>query len=295
MSSRNQSLYRRLDELLPQLDKLLIENLQQEVAGKRSMFISRLIDHFYDGRSYQRPEVELAEEIASEVITLKDKLGEPLFEGATGIILAYTELKENRKSLYGEERTNFAKVQLAKLGVKSIENTPSESKTIGRLKTNDRISKPSKGRYFPTSTSELVSIMNKLSFNHSKYSQRIDLSFINPDVDGDYGIKVAAFYPSDELIIFSFTEDFPQVRAKILINTSLHEFSCIDKEVTGTWNRQKSISYRAYLSEQNQLILTRRERSAKAAKYRSTDKFSSRCSPKGIRTDEVVLKRIEIS
>lgn len=49
MSSRNQSLYRQLDELLPQLDKLLIESLQQEAVGKRSIFISRLIDNFYDG------------------------------------------------------------------------------------------------------------------------------------------------------------------------------------------------------------------------------------------------------
>ena len=71
MSSRNQSLYRRLDELLPELDKLLIESLQQEVVGKRSIFISRLIDHFYDGRIYQRPEVEHVEDIASEVISAK--------------------------------------------------------------------------------------------------------------------------------------------------------------------------------------------------------------------------------
>jgi len=294
MSSRNQSLYRRLDELLPQLDKLLIESLQQEAVGKRSTFISRLIDHFYDGRIYQRPDVEHAEDIASEVISLKEKLGEPLLEGATGIILCYAELKKDRKHLYGEERTNFAKVQLLKLVGENTEDTPTEAKSVSRSKTNDKISKPSKGRYFPVSTSEVISLMNELSFKHSEYSKRVDLSFINPDADGDYGLKIATFYPFDELIIFSFPEEFSPVRAKALVVAGLREFSYIDKDAKVTWNRQKSISYRAYQSEQNQLVLTRRERAAKQAKYRSTDKFSSRCSPKSISTDEVVLKRIEV-
>lgn len=294
MSSRNLSLYRQLDDLQPQLDKLLIESLQQEAVGKRSTFISRLIDHFYDGRIYQRPEVEHAEDIANQVISLKEKLGEPLFEGATGIILSYAELKEKRKHLYGAERTNFAKVHLLKLGVENTGVTLSETKPANRSKTNDKISKPSKGRYFPLNTSEVIILMNELSFKHSEYSKRVDISFINPDSDGDYGTKIATFYPSDELIIFSFPNTFSQSRAKALVVAGLHEFSYIDKDEIVTWNRQKSTSYRAYLSEQNQLILTRRERAVKQAKYRSTDKFSSRCSPKSINTDEAVLKRIEV-
>jgi hypothetical protein len=254
------------------------------------MFISRIMDNLYEGRFYQRPEIEHAEDIANQVLKLKEKLGEPLDEGATGVILCYAELKEKRKRIYGIERANFAKQQLSKLGVENIE----EAKLSRRSKSDDRISQPSKGRFFPFNTTEVTRLLNELNFKHSEYSSRVDLSFINPDDVSEYGIKVAAFYPSDELIIFSFPESFPQSRSKALVVAALQAFSRIDKEVTPTWNRQKSTSYRTYLSELNRLVLTRRERAIKQAKYRSTDKFSSRCSPKGIRTAEVVLKELEV-
>ena len=294
MSSRNQSLYRQLDELQPQLDKLLIESLQQEAAGKRSMFISRIMDNVNEGRFYQRPDVEQAEDIASQVIRLREKLGEPIHEGTTGVILGYAELKEKRIHLHGEERAYFAKVQLSKLGLLNTEAIPPEVKPASRSKTSDKISKPSKDRFFPVSHSEAIDLVKEMNFKHSEYSQRLPVSFINADADGDHGTKIAAFYTSDELLIFSFPETFPRVRAKALVVAALREFSCIDKDATYIWNRQKSISYRAYFSELNQLILTRRERAIKQAKYRSTDKFTSRCSPKSVKTVETFLKQIEI-
>jgi hypothetical protein len=292
MMTRNTVLYRQLDDLQPQLEKLLVDILQQEAAGKLSLFISRLKGRGFDGRVYQRPEVEQIEDLANRVIGLKEKLGEPLEEGATGVILAYAELKGEWKSLYGQERSDFAMTQLQRLG-DNVAVAPS-TKSAKPSKPADNIAKPAKGRNFPLEIKEVVDLLHEMKFQHSQSVQRISVRFMNPDTETEFGTRIAALYPRDEIIIFSLPDDFPSTRAKALVNAAFKEFSEIDKDVIPVWNRQSSISYRTYF-DGNRLIVTRRERSAKAAKYRGGAKFSNAFKPKGIKTNETVLKEINVT
>lgn len=291
MMARNASLYNQLDELQAQLEKLIVDTLQQEAAGKHSMFITRLKGRGFDGRVYQRPEVEQIEDLANRVIGLKDKLGEPLEAGATGVILAYAEFKENWNSLYGQERSNFAKEQLQRLGV-DVTSAPS-TKPAKLSKPEDNIARPAKGRIFPLEMKEVVNLLQELKFQHSDRVKRISLRFMNADADSEFGIRIAALYPCDEIIIFSLEDDFPSERAKNLVFAAFEELSKIDKNVKPIWNRQNSISYRTYFDGRN-LVVTRRERTAKATKYRGGAKFTNAFKPKGINTDEVVLKEVEL-
>lgn len=294
MSSRNQSLYRQLDDLLPQLERILIESLIQEAGGKHSTFISRLMDNFFMGRRYEKPEVEEAEDIANNVLRLKETLGEPLEDGATGVVLRYAELKEKRIHLYGADRVSFAKARLSDLSVEHAASL-SESSLSRRSTNDDRISTPTKGRFFPVNSKEAIKLIKELDFKHSDFYQRIDLHLINPDANGAYGTKIATFYPSEVLILYSLPDGFPEARAKALTITAMRELSRIVKDVTFTWSRQKSTSYRAYLSDQNHLTLTQRKTSVTATKYRSeAGRFGHRFNAKGIKSDETVLSRIEV-
>lgn len=209
MTIRNQKLFKHLDELDNELKRNLIEELELEASGKRSMFISRLMGSLFDGKSHQRPAVKACEDLANKVISLKEKLKEPLSDGATGVIINYIHLKEKRLYLYGEDRSNFASSQLALLSTQQRATTPIiQSPRPGKNK--DNISKPAKGRYFPIAVSDALQLIQELAFHHSDYRQRVDISFINPTTRSNYGTRIAAFYPSDDIIIFSFEDDFPE-------------------------------------------------------------------------------------
>lgn len=293
MTIRNQKLYKQLDELDGELKKNLIDQLEREASGKSSMFISRLMSSLYDGKTYQGPDVKHIEDVANKVISLKEKLKEPLSDGATGVITKYMELKEKRLYLYGQDRTDFARSQLSILGIQQTATVAAIQSPRPR-KNRDNISKPAKGRYFPISVSDAVQLIQQLAFHHSDYRERIDLSFVNPETESSYGTRIAAFYPSDEIIIFSFEDSFPKGRASAHVVSVLKEFFELDSGTASRWNRQKSTSFRAYVNDKKEIIITRRERSAKLTKYRSGSKFSNAYKPKGIQTAETIIKQIEI-
>lgn len=58
--------------------------------------------------------------------------------------------------------------------------------------------------------------------------------------------------------------------------------------------RRISLSYRVYHMPQGGLIITKRVRKGTQAKYRGDGKFSNAFKPKGMRTDEQVIKSISL-
>jgi hypothetical protein len=162
------------------------------------------------------------------------------------------------------------------------------------LPNKDRISQPSKGRFFALSAGQLLSAVKTRSFKHSEYKKRIDIELRNPTSESDLGQQLAAFYPSEELILYSFPEDFGAERAKALTETVLDEFQRLDATSTASHSRKESTSFRVYLGMNNQLKVTRRVRLATLTKYRGGAKFSNAFKPKKVETSEEIIHSITV-
>jgi len=163
------------------------------------------------------------------------------------------------------------------------------------LANKDRLSRPSKGRYFPVPAAHILSTINQLEFKHSEFHRRIDLFLQNPDPIEEDVILIAAFYPSEALVSYSFSNEFLALRAQTILQACIREFRLIDKEVSATWRRKEVTSFRAYLSENNVLRITRRTRVATLAKYRGGAKFSNAFKPKRVATAEQPYREVAVT
>lgn len=163
------------------------------------------------------------------------------------------------------------------------------------LPNADKIAKPTKGRLFGLSASELLGIIRECGFQHSEFTKRIDIAMMNPEHKSQYGALLGSFGPGDFLALFSLPDYISSVRAKSLSAAVVLEFSAIDRNSTPQWNRQKRVSFRAYLGDMNQLIFTERHRSLKLGKYRGAAKFSNAFKPKSIRVKERVIRKVQVS
>ena len=76
------------------------------------------------------------------------------------------------------------------------------------LPNKDRISQPSKGRFFALSAGQVLHAIKTRSFKHSEYHNRIDIELRNPSSESDVGQPIAAFYPSESIILYSFPDQF---------------------------------------------------------------------------------------
>lgn len=163
------------------------------------------------------------------------------------------------------------------------------------LPNKDQISQPSKGRFFALTAGQVLNVVKTRSFKHSGYRKRIDIELRNLSSKSIYGVPVAAFYPGDALIVFSFPEDFGLVRAQALVNLAFEEFQSIDAKANPPRNRKESTSYRVYLGPSGELQITRRVRSATLAKYRGGAKFSNAFRPKKVDTSEQVVHVVKVA
>jgi hypothetical protein len=162
------------------------------------------------------------------------------------------------------------------------------------LPNKDRVSQPSKGRFFALTAGQLLGAVKARSFKHSEYKKRIDIEFRNPTSESDLGQQLAAFYPSDGLILYSFPDEFGAARAKALTETVLDEFQRIDATSTASYSRKESTSFRIYLGMNNQLKVTRRVQLATLTKYRGDAKFSNAFKPKKVETSEEIIHSIDV-
>ena len=116
MSKRNIKLYQRLDNLLFDFTNQLEIELNKEITGHQSKFISRLSQwHSWQGREYQTKDVSAIEKIYNEILLLQQKLeGEPS-DVPILICLDYMNFKEKQKSLFNDQRYDIAKDNLEKI------------------------------------------------------------------------------------------------------------------------------------------------------------------------------------
>lgn len=116
MSKRNIKLYKRLDNLLIKFVEQLEIELQKEITGHQSEFISRLSQwHSWQGREYQTKYVSEIEKNYNEIILLQEKLDGKPSEIPILICLDYVNYKEGKISLFQDQRYEMAKVNLKNL------------------------------------------------------------------------------------------------------------------------------------------------------------------------------------
>ena len=163
------------------------------------------------------------------------------------------------------------------------------------LQNDDRIAQPARGRFFPVSVVQTVRLIRELGFAMPMYRKRLDVTFRNADPTSVHGIGVAAFYPADEMIVYSFPDDFDRGRAKALLEKALCEFALLAKNAPSANRRQKSVSFRAYFGSPGRLTITKRTRRATLVKYRGDAKFSNAFKPKGVKTNERVVHSLDVS
>ena len=163
------------------------------------------------------------------------------------------------------------------------------------LHNDDRIARPARGRCFPVSVAETVRLVRELSFPSPEYRKRLDMTFRNSESTSAHGIDVAAFYPADEMIVYSFPDDFDRTQAKALVEVVLREFAELARNAAPTNRRQKAVSFRAYFGPPARLTITKRTRRATLAKYRGDAKFSHAFKPKGMKTDERIVQSLDVT
>src|SRR5439155_1787741 len=71
-------------------------------------------------------------------------------------------------------------------------------------------------------------------FPSPEYRKRLDMTFRNSEPTSAHGIDVAAFYPADEMIVYSFPDDFDRTRAKALVEVALREFADLARNAAPT-------------------------------------------------------------
>src|SRR5438445_6999590 len=105
------------------------------------------------------------------------------------------------------------------------------------LHNDDRIARPARGRFFPVSVAETVRLVRELSFPSPEYRKRLDMTCRNSEPTSAHGIDLAAFYPADEMIVYSFPDDFDRNRAKALAKVALREFAGLSGYAGPTYRR----------------------------------------------------------
>jgi hypothetical protein len=103
--------HERLDELERRLEERVLAELEQVCARRGSLFLNRRMTEYFDGRQYRSAEVGELEDLANEVIALKEKLREPVQSGVTGLILFCEELRQlpSARQPHLEERIDLAR------------------------------------------------------------------------------------------------------------------------------------------------------------------------------------------
>lgn len=162
------------------------------------------------------------------------------------------------------------------------------------LENKDVIAQPSRGRFFPVTFAEAVRILRDLQIAPPPYQKRLDIIFRNSQRIGPHGRLVAALYAPYEVIIYSILMDIDHKRARMMFDMAMRELAAFGADAKPYDRRRMSQSYRVYGTLQGSLIITKRVCKATQTKYRSDGKFSNAFKPKGIRTDEQIVKSISL-
>lgn len=175
--------------------------------------------------------------------------------------------------------------------------------TALKLENDDRIARPSRGRVFPATPAEIARWIRDMGFAPPVGRPRLDIILRNEDALDELGAQVAEFRPREFLVVFSTRLDVDLACSKAILERACRELAEVDMrsgpsvKAPAMWKKkgENVITYRAYLGPPNHLVITRRTRRARLAKYRGDAKFSNAFKPKGVKTDETVLHSVEIT
>ena len=138
-------------------------------------------------------------------------------------------------------------------------------------------------------------LIRTLGFTPPEGRARPNISLRNPRATMERKLLVAASYPKEEILFYSFPEGFDRVRARIIVELALRHLADQGAEATAPDPRRELIYFRAYLKDETQLTITRRIRRFTRAKYRGRDKMTHAFKPKGVKTDERILQSITVT
>ena len=113
--------------------------------------------------------------------------------------------------------------------------------------SDDLVSKPSQGRFFPQSFSAIVARVAQLGFSVHDYHKRIPVRLKNCDVECPPGYQLASLLPMSYLACFSLPDTVAHPIALEALEQALAEFAAIDKAPRVAVRDQQFVVYRAYL------------------------------------------------
>jgi len=151
------------------------------------------------------------------------------------------------------------------------------------LENKDRIAQPAQDRFFPVTVAGTIKVLRDLGFASPTYCKRIDIIFRNEDTTGPYGRIVAAFFPAEEMIIYSVSEDLDRQRARVLLQLAFQEFAELEQDVKSSGKHRASLQ--AYYSQEGKLVITKRIRRAR---------FDITIKPKSLEKDELVVRSLDL-
>lgn len=122
--------------------------------------------------------------------------------------------------------------------------------------SQDLESKPSQGRFFPLSHSELVTSVNENAFTVHSYDKRLPVRLLNCDVECELGHQLCTFMRMTYLAALSLPEEAIALPlAQAAMRAAIGEFSRLDKAPHLSVNEQQFVVYRAYLAPLGRVII----------------------------------------
>jgi len=162
------------------------------------------------------------------------------------------------------------------------------------LENKDVIAKPSHGRFFPVTVAETKQVLRDLQFVRSPYRKRLDIIFRNSNGTSPHGRCIAALHPPYEIGIYSVPEDVDHAQAKLLLVKAMRELAEFGRDGKQYDRRRQLLYHHMYNAPDGALIITKYIRKGTQAKYRGDSKFSNAYKPKGIKTDEQIIKSVSL-
>jgi hypothetical protein len=152
-------------------------------------------------------------------------------------------------------------------------------------RNKDVIAQPRRGRVFPFTVTEVRKILRERGFAIHKYLERLHITFRNSNTASPYGEIVAVFYPTEEMVIYSFAEEVECQRARWIVELVLQEFAELEKSKKLTEKSRAPISIRAYHSPHGKILLTKRLRRRQ---------FTTLKKPKSLEKDERIVCSLDL-
>lgn len=172
---------------------------------------------------------------------------------------------------------------------------PSSDPTHVVIPNDDRISRPTAGRFFPLTVPQVLGLVKRSSFGPSVSRKRLDLVFRNPASSRGEDQEVAAFWPYQAVLVASFPNDFDHALAVALTRSALAVLAEVARQNPPPDGCYLHPSFHAYFGASRLLTVSERAFRTtrnKRGKYAGIADF---LEPKGPKTVERVVRILALS